>query len=382
VAVSWVCSMTEARSFLQETDEAVLHGSPESRARALWHATDLLIAGRYTEDQIWVFGEVIGRLADAIEGAARAKLAKQLAHSGNAPFNIIMVLASDDSIDVAGPVLQHSDRLDDKTLVASARTKSQAHLLAISKRRSIPVVVTDELVTRGNREVVHSIAVNTGARFSDFGFLQMIKRSEGDSILAEHIGLRKEIPRHMFQQLIAKASDDVKRKLEQERPDLVDQIQNSVIEVTGALQSKFGPASKSYFNAKRVVTAQHRYDNLNENSILDYARAHKIEEATVGLSLLCLLPVDVVERALVHNSEMTLILAKALGFGWETAMSLLFLGAKDHRISAHDLDGKREEFSRLNHETSRRVLKLYQSRKSAAGADSDQRRLPQLHGAG
>ncbi|MFY9957065.1 DUF2336 domain-containing protein [Bradyrhizobium sp.] len=374
--------MTEAKTVLQEIDEAILQGSPESRARALWHATDILIAGRYTEDQIWVFGEVIGRLADEIEGAARAKLARQLAHSSNAPFNVILVLASDDLIDVAGPVLQHSERLDDKMLVASTRTKSQAHLLAISKRRSIPVVVTDELVSRGNREVVHSIAVNTGARFSDFGFLQMIKRSEGDSVLAEHIGLRKEIPRHMFQQLIAKASDDVKRKLEQERPDLVDEIQNSVTEVTGALQSKFGPASKSYFNAKRVVTAQHQYGNLNENSILGYARAHNFEETTVGLSLLCSMPVDVVERALVHNSEMTLILAKALGFGWETAMSLLFLGAKDHRISAHDLDGKKEEFARLNQETSRSVLKLYQSRKSAAGADSDQRRLPQLHAAG
>jgi hypothetical protein len=79
---------------------------------------------------------------------------------------------------------------------------------------------------------------------------------------------------------------------------------------------------------------------------------------------------------------MTSILAKALGFGWETAMSLPFLGAKDHRISADDLDGKREEFARLNHDTSRSVLKLYQSRKSAAGAASDQRRLPQLHAAG
>jgi uncharacterized protein (DUF2336 family) len=374
--------MTEAKDLLQEIDEAVFHGCPESRARALWHATDLLIGGRYTEDQIWIFGEVIGRLADEIEDAARAKLAKQLAHSGNAPFNVIMVLASDDSIEVAGPVLQHSQRLDDKTLVASARTKSQAHLLAISKRRSIPVAVTDELVTRGNREVVRSVAVNNGARISDFGFLQMIKRCAGDSILAEHIGLRKEIPRHMFQQLIAKASDDVKRKLEQERPDLVDQIQNSVTEVTGALHSKFGPASKNYFNAKRIVTSQHKYGNLNENSILEYARTHKIDEATVGLSLLCSLPVDVVERALVHNSDMILILAKALGFTWETAMSLLFLDAKDHRISAHDLETKRDEFARLTHEASRGVLKLYQSRKSAAGADAEQRRLPQLHAAG
>jgi uncharacterized protein (DUF2336 family) len=372
--------MTEAKSFLQELNEAVLRGSPENRARALWYATDLLIAGRYTEDQIWVFGEVIGLLADEIELAARAKLAKLLAHSDNAPFNIVMILAFDDSIDVAGPVLQHSQRLDDKTLVTNVRTKSQPHLLAISKRCSIPIVVTDELVTRGNREVVHSVASNNGASFSDFGFLHMIKRSETDSILAEHLGLRKEIPRHMFQQLIAKASDDVRRKLELERPDLVGGIRASVTDVTGKLHSKFGPASKSYFDAKRLVTSLHQYRNLNEKSILEYARLHKIEEATVGLSLLCSLPVDVVERALIdNNKEMTLILAKALDFAWETAMSLLFLGAKDHRIGACDLDDMREQFACLNTETSRSVLKFYQSRKSAAAADSKLRHLPQLH---
>ena len=93
--------MTEARSFLQEINEAILHGSPESRARALWHATDLLIAGRYTEDQIWVFGEVIERLADEIEVAARAQLSKRLAPSDNAPVKVVKKLAFDDSIDVA-----------------------------------------------------------------------------------------------------------------------------------------------------------------------------------------------------------------------------------------------------------------------------------------
>ena len=94
--------MSAANSFLRELDDAAFQGTPESRARALWHATDLLIAGRYTEDQIWVFGEVIARLADEIEVAARAKLAKQLAHSDNAPFNVVMILAFDNSIDVAG----------------------------------------------------------------------------------------------------------------------------------------------------------------------------------------------------------------------------------------------------------------------------------------
>jgi uncharacterized protein (DUF2336 family) len=372
--------MIEPGSFLQELEEAVARGSAEGRLRALWHATDLLIAGRYTEDEIWIFGEVIGRLADGIEVAARAQLSMRLVRTDNASINIVKKLAFDDSINVAGPMLQHSAKLDAKTLVSNIRTKSQSHLLAISKRRSLPVVVTDELVTRGNREVVNSVATNNGARCSDFGFLHMIKRSEADSILAEQLGLRKDIPRHLFQQLIAKASDDVRQKLEWERPDLMDEIQTLMTDVTGALQSKFGPASKSYFNARKVVAARHRRDDLNENSILEYARSRKFEEATIGLSLLCSLPVNVVERALTDSSsEMTMILAKALNFEWETTMSLLFLGAKDHRISALDLDRRREEFTRLNTKTSRSVLDFYKSRRNASAASSEPRFLPQLH---
>ena len=367
--------MSKVKSFLQGLDDAVLRGTPESRMRALQHTADLLIAGRYSDDEIWTFGEVIGRLADEIEVAARAQLARRLARFDKAPVNIIHKLAFDDSIDVAGPVLQESERLETYALVANACTKSQPHLLAISKRKSIEEAVTDVLVTRGNREVVNSVASNHGARFSEFGFLHMIQRAEGDSILAEQLGLRKDIPRHLFQQLIAKASEEVKKRLERERPAMVDQIQSSVTEVTGTLQSKFGPVSRSYFVAKRVVATQHQQGNLNENSISVYARSHRLEEVTIGLSLLCSLPGDVIERALFDKKrEMLLVLAKALEFSWATTMSLLFLGAKDHRITAQDLNDLENEFGRLNIETSRSVLEFYQSRKNAGGADSGLRR--------
>ncbi|MGO9356898.1 MAG: DUF2336 domain-containing protein [Xanthobacteraceae bacterium] len=373
--------MPESRSFLRELDDAVSRGSAESRLRALWHATDLLITGRYTEDQIWIFGEVIGRLAEEIEVAARAKLAVRLARTDNAPFSVVYKLAFDDSIDVAGPILRQSERLGTRALVANAETKGQQHLLAISKRKSIDGAVTDVLVTRGNREVVKSVAANDGACFSEFGFLQLLKRSEGDAILTEHVGLRADIPRHVFQQLIAKASDDVKRKLASERREMAVELQDLVTDVTGVLHSKFGPASKSYFAAKRTVSEQHRHGDLNENCIFEYASSRRLEEVTVGLSLLCSLPTDVVERALLDkNKEIIMVLAKARDFSWETTMSLLFLGAPDHRIAAQDLDVMRNEFSVLKVETSQKVLEIYQSRRNAAAADSGPRRLPQLHG--
>jgi uncharacterized protein (DUF2336 family) len=370
----------EVMSFLQELEVEVSRGSVESRQRALWYATDLLIAGHYTDDEIWTFGEIIGQLAQEIEVGTRAQLAKRLARVDHAPINTINKLAFDDSIDVAGPVLRHSERIDGRALVAIARSKSQQHLLAISERKSISEDVTDVLLTRGDQKVLNSVATNNGARFSDFGILHMIKRSESDSILVEQLGRRKDIPRHLFQQLIAKASQDAEKKLKEERPEAASQVQTLVVDVTGALHSKFGPASKNYFTAKRAVAREKQYGDLNESKILEYAQSHRLEEATVGLSLLCSLPVDVVERALTNtSSELVLILARALGFSWETTMSLLFLGAPEHRIASQDLDDMKREFTGLNIETSRSVLKLYQSRRQAVAADSGERRLPQLH---
>ena len=86
--------MGEVKSFLRDLDEAVSRGTPESRARALWHTTDLMVAGRYSDDEIWTFGEVIGRLADEIEVTARAQLAKRLSRFEDAPVNILHKLAA------------------------------------------------------------------------------------------------------------------------------------------------------------------------------------------------------------------------------------------------------------------------------------------------
>src|SRR5205814_7767630 len=120
--------------------------------------------------------------------------------------------------------------------------------------------------------------------------------------------------------------------------------------------------------AKRVVSTQFHQGNLNENSIFSYARSHRIEEVTIGLSLLCSLPGDVIERAVLDKSrEMLLILTKALGFSWPTTMSLLFLGAKDHRITAKELSDLENDFGWLNADTSRSVLEFYQSRKHGDG---------------
>jgi hypothetical protein len=70
-----------------------------------------------------------------------------------------------------------------------------------------------------------------------------------------------------------------------------------------------------------------------------------------------------------RDQQMLLILAKALGFSWDTMMALLFVVAKDHRITARDLGDLEREFSRLNAATSKSVLKFYQSRRDTDAAE-------------
>ena len=46
-------------------------------------------------------------------------------------------------------------------------------------------------------------------------------------------------------------------------------------------------------------------------------------------------------------------------------LSLLFLGAADHKLSVRDFDALELKFSRLAAETARSVIRLYQSRKAS-----------------
>jgi hypothetical protein len=55
----------------------------------------------------------------------------------------------------------------------------------------------------------------------------------------------------------------------------------------------------------------------------------------------------------------------------------LFIGAKDHRITAGELDELQSDFQRLHPETSRSIVEFYQSRKHAAFAHDGMAREPE-----
>lgn len=357
--------MMRTLPLIDELEAALSAGGDARRIEILTRITDLFVgaAERYTDEQIGVFDDVMARLVSTIEAEARAILAQRLAPIANAPSAVIHILAFDDDIVVAQPVLQHSERLDDSALRANANTKSQRHLFAISQRRQLNEAVTDILVQRGDREVVHSVARNTGARFSDTGFQTLVTRAANDDDLATFVGKRSDIPRRHLLVLLEKASATVQARLTAENPQHGAAIKGVVAEVAGGIREGTRKASPDFAAAQAAVEQLHRLRRIGEAEVLQYARERKFEETAIALSILCDTPIDVVERALLDpGAEIVLILAKVADLSATTTKAILLLRAADRGMSAKDLDQALASFNRLQPETARRVLSFFRTR--------------------
>jgi uncharacterized protein (DUF2336 family) len=324
--------MSAAISLIDELEGALASGSNAQRITMLSRITDLFLEGasRYSEGQVNVFDEVIVKLVGAIEAKARAKLSSRLAPVQNAPRGVIRMLAFDDDIEVARPVLTTSERLDEADLIANASRKSQQYLAAIAERRSLSEEVTEVLVARGDRQVVQSVAKNSGARFSDAGFRMLVKRSSGDEALALQVGSRRDVPRQHFLRLLQEASAAVRSRLAAENPNAGGAVESVLGEVVGSIRSETRKVSTDHAAARSRVEALHKAGRLGEPEVHGFARERKFEETAVALSLLCGIEIDAAERALLDPAhEMALILAKIAGLSSTTAKAVLLLKSAD-----------------------------------------------------
>jgi uncharacterized protein (DUF2336 family) len=339
-----------------------------SRAEALRRVTDLFVSGaaRFSDEQVVLFEEVMRELARAIDVSARAAFGSRLASVSQAPQRVLRELALDEEIAVAEPVLRGAARLDGATLVEGARTKSQDHLLAISRRSHLPESVTDVLVERGNREVALSTASNSGARFSEYGYSRLVQRSESDGDLAVCMWSREEIPRQHLLRLFAAASESVRARLKAAERGKADLIRDMIANASEQFQAETRRHSAEYAAAETAVRSLYKFGGLSVTKLAEFARAGKFDETIVALSLLSNLPVGLVERAFAQDaSDQILVLAKAMGLTWADTRELLALKSGSKGGAADDL-ALSAKFARLKSETALKTIQFYRLRERAA----------------
>ena len=353
---------------LDELQSTLAHGTVARRVETLRRVTDLFINGAidYSDEQIGLFDDVFQCLIEHIETSAKALLANRLAPIDTAPPLTIRALAFDDVIEVAGPVLSQSMRLDDRTLIENARSKSQAHLMAISTRRVLSGAVTDVLVQRGNDEVVQSTVNNPGAEFTERGFTRLVSRAEGDDNLTICIGLHPAMPRHLYLKLLAKASDTVRQRLEAANPRQAAQVPTAVREATRRARSATSTITKNTAIAHALIKSLHEDGRLDELQVASFAKAGKFDEANASIAALANMPVAIAENMMIESrAEGVMILAKVAGLSWPTVKTIINMRDELAGGDPTDIAACKDTYERLRPSTAQQVLRFHRMQENA-----------------
>ncbi len=355
---------------LDELQAVLAHGTVARRVETLRRVTDLFIDGAvdFSDQQIGLFDDVFQCLIEHIEVSAKALLANRLAPIDAAPPETIRTLALDDAIEVAGPVLSRSERLDDETLIEAAY-KTQAHLLAISNRRVLSGTITEVLVQRGNDKVVQNTVDNPGAEFTEFGFAQLIDRAETDDHLATCVGLRPNLPRHLYLRLLARASATVQQRLEAAHPKHLEEVSDAVREATRRARSSSAAMSRHTEIAHALVRSLYEDGRLDEEQVEQFAEAGKFDEANAAIAALANVPVSVAETMMVESrAEGVMILCKVSGMSWPTVKSIIVMRNELSGGEPADLSSCKATYERLRPSTAQQVLRFHRMQQSGAGA--------------
>lgn len=354
--------MAPAFSLIPELEHVVRHGSDERRSDALRRITALFLHGsnRFNDDHVRLFDDVFVMLVNEIESKARAELSRQLAPVANSPLAVMRRLARDEDIMVAGPVLAQSPRLATADLVEIASSMGAEHLYAISSRDAIDEPVTDILVRRGDFTVKRKLAGNVGAKISESGFTTLVRSAEHDSVLAETVALRTDVPDHMFRELLMRATEVVQRRLlAKARPETQVEIRRVLARVSGQVTTQ-RPA-RNFAEAQARMRALAEAGRLGEADLVAFAKNQSYDDTVAALSQLTGVPTDVVDRLMNgERPDPILILCKAAGYSWPTAREIILARLGSRGKSAPTIDAASANFDRLSAATAKRVVRFWQ----------------------
>lgn len=360
--------MQAPASLIADLETAVSGRSEDQRATTLKRIADLFFtqADRVNAEHIGVFDDVLLCLVKTVETDVMTQLGRRLAPIDNAPTQVLQHLARHDDIAVAAPVLSRA-HLSSDDLADIARTKSQEHLHAISKRPVIDAKITEVIVERGDREVVQSLVANAGASFSDKGFARLAARAEGDDRLSEQVGLRPDMPSPLLRELMQKTTEAVQTRLLAFAPlETREEIHRIVVSISTDVVRQAAIA-RGYAQAEEIIAHLRKTDEFGESSILEFAKMRKYEEMIVGLAQLCAVPVGMIDRLMKSpRHEGLLIACRAAGIKWLTVGAVLTSRFAQHSDIVEELRKAKADYNKLSVAAAQKTLKFFLARESAA----------------
>ena len=190
--------------------------SSDQRRELLRTVTDALTSNARapSDEEFAELDQVLSLAASEYSVQVRTEFARLVAASVTRFCHASEQFAMDD-IEVALPVLRHSQALTEDALLRVVSEKSQAHLLAVTKRDTVSTRVSEALVNKGSDEVVSSLLANDRAQISDSTFEVVAKRAETSPLLQTPFVRRQGVPIDLLNDLYLKVEAGLRKEIVQ-----------------------------------------------------------------------------------------------------------------------------------------------------------------------
>lgn len=176
------------------SEEAEPQGGFRARHALLKRLADVvsLPGSRVNAFERSVTGDLLVEMLRLASHEDRKRVAARLAPLSEVPNALARLLLRDEP-DIAGLLIEQCASLTDADLVACARDAAVEHRFLMASRRGLSEVVTETLMSFGERQVIEAVLRNSTARLSQVAVEGVVSLSRTERQLCAHLLKRPEL---------------------------------------------------------------------------------------------------------------------------------------------------------------------------------------------
>lgn len=310
-----------------------------------------------TERDRVMMEDIIRALLRDVEISVRQTLSKHFAKLPDAPRDLIVELANDE-IEVAHPILIHSEVLHDRELMEIVQNRTMEHQIAIAQRPSVSTQLSDSLVETDNPTVIETLLENMGAKFSDRTMGRLIDGSKERTSYQRPLALRSDLSPQLVRKLYWGVSAALRVHLLDTYDLDPDQLDDTIESVTMGLLDEPGagdPAPAKPEGPPEKIDRDKLIETLENGSVFEFL--DQFTEVTK-------LRQQLLKRLVFEpGGEGLAIVCKALGLS-ATEFGRIFIHFRDGRlgekiVESDEVRSARAYFHKVEKPTAIRILKRW-----------------------
>lgn len=311
--------------------------SQESRNKLVENITDLFLSdeGRLSEHERALMSDILSKLVMSVEVSLRKSLAEALLKTDVQMPEIVNLLAHDD-IEIAKPLLEKSQLLQDKELIEIVRMRTDEHRLSIAIRDEVSADLSDALVEYGSQDVIEALLRNQDSSLSSRAMEYIVAESKRVDRFQEPLISREDLPLNLAYKMYWWVSAALRKRIADEYDvdsTFLDKVmQRATQEALVKQKEGLGTIEK----AMKLVRRLSEQGELTHAFLLNSLRQQKLPVFIAGLAHMCQLDFNTVWVLFSDKrTESMAILARAVGMDRNdfASMNLLISSARDKQGS-------------------------------------------------